>query len=56
MPFNLGHQKRWNPFLNCNNINYKQEISVFHKNEGKIAAGASEIDFFRYIREKRNNF
>ena len=56
MPFNLGHQKNMNPFLNCNDIHYKQGISNFHKNEGKIRADASELDFFNFIREKRNNY
>ena len=56
MPFDLGHQKDWNPFLNCHNINYKKGIANFHKNEGKISPNASELDFFTYIRNKRNNF
>ena len=56
MPFHLGHQKNMNPFLNCNDIRYKQKISDFHKNEGKIRADASELDFFNFIREKRNNY
>tara|TARA_Y100000590_G_C15704687_1_gene1008130 strand:+ start:1277 stop:2056 length:780 start_codon:yes stop_codon:yes gene_type:complete len=56
MPFYLGHQKDRNPFLNCNDIHYKQEIADFHKNKGKIRADASELDFFTYIRKKRNNF
>ena len=56
MPFYLRHQKDWNPFLNCNDIHYKQEIADFHKNKGKIRADANELDFFTYIRKKRNNF
>ncbi|MBI29234.1 MAG: Hydroxyacylglutathione hydrolase [Alphaproteobacteria bacterium MarineAlpha5_Bin11] len=56
MPFDLGHQKHWNPFLNCNDIYYRQEISDFHKNKGEIASDASELEFFTYIREKRNGF
>ena len=56
MPFDLEHQKVWNPFLNCDEINYKTAIANFYKNEGKISAEASELDFFTYIREKRNNF
>ena len=56
IPFDLGHQKKCNPFLNCNNIKYKQEISNYHKNQGKIASDASELEFFTYIREKRNIF
>ena len=56
IPFDLGHQKKFNPFLNCNNIKYKQEISSYHKNRGKIALDASELEFFSYIREKRNIF
>ena len=56
MPFYLGHQKDMNPFLNCNDTHYKKGIADFHKNEGKIRADASELDFFTYIREKRNNF
>ena len=56
MPFYLGHQKNWNPFLNCDDIHYKQEISGFYKNEGKIRSDATELDFFTFIREKRNNY
>ena len=33
MPFELGHQKDWNPFLNCDNPKYKQVIADFPKNE-----------------------
>ena len=56
IPFDLGHQKKWNPFLNCNNIKYRQEICNYHKNRGKIALDAGELEFFSYIREKRNIF
>ena len=56
MPFDLGHQKDWNPFLNCNNSQYKREIASFHKNKGKINKDASELEFFTFIREKRNKF
>ena len=56
MPFYLGHQKNMNPFLNCNDTHYRKGIAEFHKNEGKIRADASELDFFTYIRKKRNNF
>ena len=56
MPFYLGHQKNWNPFLNCNNIHYKQEIADFHKNKGKIRFDATELEFFTFIRQKRNNY
>jgi len=56
MPFDLGHQKKWNPFLNCDNPHYKQGIADFHKNEGKINKDASELEFFTFIREKRNKF
>ena len=56
MPFHLGHQKDWNPFLNCGDSHHKRRIAEFHKNEGKISAEASELDFFTYIRKKRNNF
>ena len=56
MPFYLEHQKDWNPFLNCDNINYKKGISNFHKNIGKITVEASELDFFSFIRNKRNAF
>jgi len=56
VPFYLGYQKDWNPFLNCNDIHYKQGIADFHKNEGKIRADATELEFFTYIRQKRNNF
>ena len=56
MPFDLGNQKDWNPFLNCDDPDYKQGISDFHKNEGKINKEASELEFFTFIREKRNNF
>ena len=53
MPFYLGHQKKWNPFLNCNDPHYKKGIADF---EGKINKDASELDFFTFIREKRNKF
>ena len=49
MPFELGHQKDWNPFLNCSSPHYKQGIASFHKNEGKIKEDASEIEFFTFI-------
>ena len=53
MPFDLGHQKEWNPFLNCDDPHYKKSIADF---EGKINKDASELDFFTFIREKRNKF
>ena len=56
MPFSLKHQKEWNPFLNCSEDKFKKAIADFPKNEGKISAKASEIDFFNFIREKRNKF
>ena len=56
MPFDLGHQKDWNPFLNCDDPHYKQCIADFYKNKGKINKEASEIDFFTFVREKRNKF
>jgi len=56
MPFYLGHQKDWNPFLNCNDPNYKKGIANFYKNEGKITQEASELEFFTFIRNKRNAF
>ena len=56
MPFDLGHQKEWNPFLNCGNFLYKKNIENFQKNIGKINKDASELDFFTFIREKRNKF
>jgi len=56
MPFNLGHQKSWNPFLNCNSRSYKTGIASSYENIGKISAEASELDFFTYIREKRNKY
>ena len=56
MPFELGHQKDWNPFLNCDEPHYKQGIADFPKNEGKISKEASEIEFFTFIRDKRNEF
>ncbi len=56
MPFELGHQKNWNPFLNCGDPHYKQGIVNFPKNEGKISKEASEIEFFTFIRDKRNEF
>ena len=56
MPFYLGHQKDWIPFLNCDDSNYKKGIANFHKNEGKISVEASELDFFTFIRNKRNRF
>ena len=56
MPFNLGHQKAWNPFFNCNNIVYKKDIANFNKNKGKISPKANELEFFTFIRNKRNTF
>ena len=56
MPFDLEHQKGWNPFLNYNNRHYKEEISNFHKNKGKISSKASDLEFFTFIRNKRNIF
>ena len=45
MPFYLGHQKDWNPFLNCDNNHYRKDIANFHKNEGKISLESSELEF-----------
>ena len=56
MPFYLGHQKDWNPFLNCENYNFKEEVANFHKNIGKISKDSSALDFFTFIRNKRNEF
>ena len=56
MPFYLGHQKARNPFFNCNNIFYKEDIANFHKNKGKISSKANELEFFTFIRNKRNTF
>ena len=56
MPFFLGHQKIWNPFLNCDDIEYKKKVSNFHKNEGQIRQDANDLEFFGYIRDKRNAF
>ena len=56
MPFDLGHQKDWNPFLNCDDPHYKQGIADFYKNKGKINKDATELEFFTFIREKRNKF
>ena len=56
MPFYLRHQKDWNPFLNCNDIHYKQGIVDFHKNDGKIRIDATELEFFTFIRQKRNDY
>ena len=56
MPFDLGHQKDKNPFLNCNNPHYIQDIAKFHENEGKIKEDADELEFFTFIRDKRNEF
>ena len=56
MPFYLGHQKDWNPFLNCDDSHYKKGIANFHKNKGKISLNASELEFFTFIRKKRNAF
>ena len=56
MPFYLGHQKNWNPFLNCDDVHYKQGIAGFYKNEGKIRIDATELEFFTFIRQKRNDY
>ena len=56
MPFYLGHQKKRNPFFNCDDKNYKEGIANFHKNRGKISKDASELEFFTFIRSKRNEF
>ena len=56
MPFELGQQKNHNPFLNCDNIQYQKKIIDFPKNKGKISSSASELEFFTYIREKRNKY
>ena len=56
MPFYLGHQKDWNPFLNCDDVHYKQGIAEFYKNEGKIRIDATELEFFTFIRQKRNDY
>ena len=56
MPFDLGHQKDWNPFINCNDTQYKRSIVDFYKNKGLINKDSSELEFFTYIREKRNKF
>ena len=39
-----------------NNNHYKEEISNFHKNKGKISFKASDLEFFTFIRNKRNIF
>ena len=56
LPFYLGHQKDWNPFLNCDDNSYKKRIANFHKNKGKISVKSSELDLFTFIRNKRNTF
>ena len=56
MPFYLADEKKWNPFLNCNNTTFKEKAANFTKNQGKISANASELDFFSFIRNKRNAF
>ena len=56
MPFLLGHQKELNPFLNCDDMNYKHNIADFSKNVGKISVEANELEFFTFIREKRNKY
>ena len=56
MPFYLGDQKNWNPFLNCDDNNYKERVTNFQKNEGKISINANELEFFTFIRNKRNKF
>ena len=58
MPFELEHQKKWNPFLNCDNSHYKKGIANFHQNKGKISKEASEcpgvaIIFHLYKKEKK---
>ena len=56
MPFDLGHQKDWNPFLNYENLDYKKSVANFDKNKGKISPDATELEFFTFIRDKRNKF
>ena len=35
---------------------YKKDIANFHKNKGKISSKANELEFFTFIRNKRNTF
>ena len=56
MPFTLKEQKIWNPFLNCDKPTYRAEFVNFSKNKGKISLESSELEFFTFLREKRNNF
>ena len=56
MPFTLKHQIDWNPFLKCDDTNYKETIVNYSKNKGKISIDTSELEFFTYIRKKRNSF
>ncbi len=56
MPFTLKHQIDWNPFLKCDDTNYKETIANYSKNKGKISIDTNELDFFTYIRKKRNTF
>ena len=56
MPFLLGHQKELNPFLNCDDMHQKHNIADFSKNVGKISVEANELEFFTFIREKRNKY
>ena len=56
MPFQLGYQKKHNPYFNCDNFTYKKKIANFIKNKDKITAEAGELEFFTFIREKRNKY
>ena len=47
IPFSLGDEKKSNPFLNPN----CEMVPEFKKNQGY-----SDLEFFRYLREKKDNF
>ncbi len=47
IPFTLKEEKKLNPFLQCNNIDFRESINL--KNE-------NSIDTFTFIRNKKDNF
>ena len=47
IPFKLGSEKKCNPFLNQN----CETVIGFRKNKKY-----SNLEFFRYLREKKDNF
>ena len=47
LPSTLRREKRWNPFLKCDDLDFKERLGLPH---------LSHEAFFTYLREQKNNF